>query len=174
MKTEPEISPETRSMLQATAIVEMLTGLGAEASEERVAYYLRLLGQFPPFLLREACDAAVLEDTTGFPPSPGAIAQHARRITGRRRSAERARAESERRTAERAALLERISEESNSPALLDAGSDRAEAVERIVDSTAKRLAMPKERAPRRPAYRVVGGEIVEVPRRVKDARDGDR
>lgn len=70
MKTEPEISPETRSMLQATAIVEMLTGLGAEASEERVAYYLRLLGQFPPFLLREACDAAVLEDTTGFPQAP--------------------------------------------------------------------------------------------------------
>lgn len=172
MKTEPEISPETRSMLQATAIVEMLTGLGAEASEERVAYYLRLLGQFPPFLLREACDAAVLEDTTGFPPSPGAIAQHARRITGRRRSEERARVESERRIAERAALLARISEDS--PALLEEGSDRAKAVERIVDATAKTLAMPKERAPRRPAYRVVGGEIVEVPRRVKDASDGDR
>lgn len=70
---EPDIDPQTRSMLQATAIVEMLTGLGTEAGEERVAYYLRLLAAIPPLDLRAACDKAVLDSDSGFPPSPGAI-----------------------------------------------------------------------------------------------------
>ena len=70
--------------LQATVLTEMFLGLGAEATEERLAYYLRLLASVPPDVLAPACDAAVMARDEGYPPSPGAILREARRIRGGR------------------------------------------------------------------------------------------
>lgn len=80
MNAPAEIDPALARQLQTTALVEMFTGLGAEASEHRVAYYLRLLERVPPILLRAACDRAVLASSNGYPPGPGEIIRAAEAI----------------------------------------------------------------------------------------------
>lgn len=89
MSETAQIDGETARKLQITAIVEMFSGLGAEATDERVAYYLRLLGRIPPFLMRAACDRAVLESPNGFPPGPGEIMRAAEAIHSERAKRER-------------------------------------------------------------------------------------
>jgi hypothetical protein len=76
---------------QITVLTEMFLGLGTEAVEERVAYYLRLLQRVPVDILRLACDHAVCESTNGFVPGPGQIIQaaetiHAARVKAKRKA----------------------------------------------------------------------------------------
>lgn len=89
MTETAKIDGETARKLQITAIVEMFAGLGAEATDERVAYYLRLLGRIPPFLMRAACDRAVLDSPNGFPPGPGEIMRAAEAIHAERAKQQR-------------------------------------------------------------------------------------
>ena len=77
--------------LRATVLAEMFLGLGKEATEERVGYYLRLIGKTDPGLLRDACDAAVLARPDDWVPGPGEVMRHVRRLVGERREEARAR-----------------------------------------------------------------------------------
>lgn len=73
---------------QITVLAEMFVGLGHEAPDERVEYYLRLLHRVPPRILRMACDKAVLDERGGFVPGPGQIMQAAEEIESKRRKHE--------------------------------------------------------------------------------------
>lgn len=87
MNAPAELDPAFAQQLRTTALVEMFTGLGAEVSENRVAYYLRLLERVPPMILRAACDRAVLASSTGYPPGPGEIIRAAEAIHDERAKA---------------------------------------------------------------------------------------
>ncbi len=95
----------TNDELRAAVLAEMFLGLGSDATDNRIGYYLRLLANVPPSLLRVACDCAVLQSDSGYPPSPGAIIRQAERINRERRVEERERSRREIAEAERAAVL---------------------------------------------------------------------
>lgn len=78
--------PTRDDELRAVILAEMFIGLGGEAPKERIAYYLRLLGNIPPPLLRTACDSVVMGRDEGYPPSPGAIARRAAKLHGEARA----------------------------------------------------------------------------------------
>lgn len=70
----------TEQEKRVAVLTEMFVGFGAEAIEERIAYYMRLTKNVPIEYLRVACDAAACEMTTGFPPGPGDIVRAAEQI----------------------------------------------------------------------------------------------
>jgi len=94
----------------ATVLAEMFLGLGKESTVEKIAYYLRLLGSLQPWVLRKACDAAVLARSDDWIPGPGEINRQARRILGEVRERERETvAQLERENYRRTVLAERAS-----------------------------------------------------------------
>lgn len=132
MTDDGRIDGETKRRLQITALTEMFAGLGSEATPDRIAYYLRLVGDMPPFLLRAACDAAVIETDTGFPPGPGSIIRHAKRLKAQRRIEERERAKELQRETERAEIARQVADRASEP---------------VVSDLLQRVAMPKPPQP---------------------------
>ena len=55
------------------ALTEMFLGFGQPATEERLRYYGNLTRWVPIEVFQQSCRRAAMQDTSGFPPNPGAI-----------------------------------------------------------------------------------------------------
>ena len=68
-------------MLRLEALVEMFTGLGREATEEKLAYYGNLTKGIPIQIFKKSCRLAALDAKGGWPPGPGDIVSAALEIS---------------------------------------------------------------------------------------------
>lgn len=62
-------------LLRIEAITELLLGHGAKADEDRIMYYGTITEHVPISVFQGACRMAAAENSTSWPPSPGAIVQ---------------------------------------------------------------------------------------------------